>query len=623
MKYLPVFLLFFPLALVAQKSNIFRMDSMPTKGVLLDKGWKWHAGDNPEWANVDFDDSNWASINPTLKLLDIPQVREAEICWFRIPIEVDSSLVNVPLINVLYGIGAIEVYLNGKLLQHQGIVSKDPSVEKAYQVSVSMVANFVFPKKGKNIITVRYSFTHSNIYFPSYIWTQGTTVSCIIRPLEGFIPMQFNDLDIKIMNEVPWLGLFLALSFTHYAFYFFRRAQKSNLLFSLAMLSNTGYIWIRYLQLSDTPISFDTLITLIRQPLGFSFFLLLVVGVHIYLKKSLEKEFWLILFAFLVLYACQFTRFSWTHSLFLCLFPLVILYYVLVIKKSIEEGCTEVKILYYTGLIALFFNTIFTVIFFNRHNWDMHNNYWLFFVYNQSKNLSFLSLSVGVTLPLARDFALTNYSLDNKSKEVLQLSTEKHRIATDMHDDIGSDLSALNMQVERIRQKVKAGKQPLSELDHLVDSSRDIAKKVREVIWTINARHDTLASIVNYFDTYTDDFFEPTDIVVRTSIPSNLPDILINGESRKVLLMCFKETLNNVLKHAQANNLTIAFTTDNHLLTVSVQDNGVGFDPSVLTASTTNGNGLVNLQERMAGIGGKCVIETSGKGTLVVLLLPI
>ena len=70
----------------------------------------------------------------------------------------------------------------------------------------------------------------------------------------------------------------------------------------------------------------------------------------------------------------------------------------------------------------------------------------------------------------------------------------------DMHDDIGSDLSALNIKTERIRQKVKAGQLPIAELDNLLDASRTVTKKVREVIWTINARHDSLESIVNYFD---------------------------------------------------------------------------------------------------------------------------
>ena len=233
-----------------------------------------------------------------------------------------------------------------------------------------------------------------------------------------------------------------------------------------------------------------------------------------------------------------------------------------------------------------------------------------------------ISIPLSISVYLGGDFAHINRVLGAKSKEVQQLSTEKHRIATDIHDDIGSDLSALNMQIERIREKAKTSKQPLKELDNLVESSRDIAKKVREVIWTINARHDTLSSIINYFDLYAEDFFEPTDIVVRTSIPTQIPDVVISGDSRKVLLMCFKETLNNAYKHAHATEIHIAFTTDNHLLTITIADNGVGFDP-VLTQTTANGNGLVNLQERMTSIGGHCAIQTSQQGTAVNFSLPI
>lgn len=186
-----------------------------------------------------------------------------------------------------------------------------------------------------------------------------------------------------------------------------------------------------------------------------------------------------------------------------------------------------------------------------------------------------------------------------------------------------SGRSALNLKMETIRQKVKAGIQPTLEIDNLVDFSRDIAKKVREVIWTINMRHDSLSSIIHYFDVYVDDFFEQTDINVRISLPSNIPITDIQGENRKVLLMCFKESLNNVLKHAKANELKITFTTNNSLFSISIQDNGVGFDPILLRGSTTDGNGLMNMQERMTGIGGQCRIETSPRGTLVVLSLPI
>jgi hypothetical protein len=77
MKHLHFLLLFFSLQSVAQKSDVFHIDSLPSNGVLLDKGWKWHPGDNPEWAKIDFDDSAWASIDPTKEITELADIRNA------------------------------------------------------------------------------------------------------------------------------------------------------------------------------------------------------------------------------------------------------------------------------------------------------------------------------------------------------------------------------------------------------------------------------------------------------------------------------------------------------------------------------------------------------------------
>ena len=621
MKYLFVILLFLPLTLVAQKSEVFRIDSLPTEGVQLDKGWKWHAGDNLEWAKADFDDSNWESINPTLILLKLPQIREAEIGWFRIPIEVDSLWINKPLITTLRVCGAAEVYFNGQLLQKIGIVSKDPHVEIAYYTNFTSPANISFPQKDKNVIAVRFSFTKSNIYWASFFFTKRPPFELSIRQLEGYSEMQLDNFDSALVFTIFMLGIFSLLAFIHLAFYYFLPVQKANLLFAYSLLFHVAFFILKYLEVSKMTISEFTMYSFLRRPALMGNSIFLILAAFSYLKQPIKKSFWLIPAMILLSFVLCFTDYKWSRTVFLLTIPAVLFYYLLVVKKSVVEGNKEGKILYYAAIFCILGTITYALpdflnIFDIRFRWSG-----LFQTICISVN--YLSSMLSMSITLARDFALTSHLLDNKSKEVQQLSTEKHRIATDMHDDIGSDLSALNMKAERIRQKVNQGNKPTAELDNLVESSHDIAKKVREVIWTINARHDTLSSIIHYFDTYAEDLFEPTDMLVRTSIPSNLPDVLINGDSRKVLLMCFKETLNNAYKHAHATEIHIAFTTDNHLLTITIADNGVGFDPSVLTASTTNGNGLVNLQERMKGIYGQCIIQTSPQGTQVVLSLPI
>ena len=52
-----------------------QLTNIPVDGILLNKGWKFHAGDNPEWAKPGYDDKGWTSVNPALELHDLPQVR--------------------------------------------------------------------------------------------------------------------------------------------------------------------------------------------------------------------------------------------------------------------------------------------------------------------------------------------------------------------------------------------------------------------------------------------------------------------------------------------------------------------------------------------------------------------
>jgi len=71
-KNLLILLLFFPLVIFAQDSEVFKIDSLPKQGVLLDKGWKFQLGDDTNFAKVDFDDAAWKPINPTLDIFDLP-----------------------------------------------------------------------------------------------------------------------------------------------------------------------------------------------------------------------------------------------------------------------------------------------------------------------------------------------------------------------------------------------------------------------------------------------------------------------------------------------------------------------------------------------------------------------
>jgi signal transduction histidine kinase len=622
MKRFSLVFLLFPLVLCAQGSSIFEIDSLNTEGVTLDSAWKWHAGDNPDWAKADFDDSGWEAIDEVQQIPDMPQIVAAEIGWFRIHIDVDSLVLNNPLSASLSVMGAAEVYINEKLMKSIGIVSQNPNIEKAYHTPIPMFFNVLFSKQNDNVIAVRYSLSRSNFYFPKYVFTKSTPFELSLQQDATINEIQRGFIN-AVLNFVILIGVYFGLALTHFSFYYFLPSQKTNLLFGITMLFQGIFCLTFYYRIDMLSISEFTTFIFIRAIASICFYQLLALSVHSYLKQSLTKWFWIMLGITLLINSVLFTNINALLGsiIFAVSNAIMVVYNQIVLRKSMKAGNKDGLMVYYGGIICLIGFAIRIAIDTSIHLGILSPVYG--FVGLIGLYILNFGITFGMFLTLARDFALTNNSLQVKQKEVQQLSTEKRRIAADMHDDIGSDLSALNLKAEMIRQKVKVGQQPMSEIDNLVGFSQEIAKKVREVIWTVNARHDSLTSVINYFDNYSDDFFEPTNIVVQTSLPPEIPQIDINGESRKMLLMCFKETLNNVLKHAKASELKIAYTIEKALFLITIEDNGIGFDPILLRGGTTDGNGLVNLQERMVDIGGHCRIQTSPQGTLVVFSLPI
>jgi signal transduction histidine kinase len=112
-------------------------------------------------------------------------------------------------------------------------------------------------------------------------------------------------------------------------------------------------------------------------------------------------------------------------------------------------------------------------------------------------------------------------------------------------------------------------------------------------------------------------------------LPLQLPHCPITAEVRHNVFLAFKETLNNVAKHAAATEVTVLLATDPDGFTVTVRDNGRGFDLSAAESNPerdrlARGNGLKNMRQRLEKLGGRCEIDTSpGNGTQVTLVVHV
>lgn len=194
------------------------------------------------------------------------------------------------------------------------------------------------------------------------------------------------------------------------------------------------------------------------------------------------------------------------------------------------------------------------------------------------------------------------------------LENERQRIAQDMHDDIGSSLSALSLLSE-IAQYKQSPEDLKADIEKINQSSRDLSDKIREVIWTVSASNDTLANLISYIHRHAIELFESTNVECFVNLPEIFPELAVGGEQRRTLFLACKEAMNNITKYAGATRVILDFEINDNKLEIRILDDGKGFDPALLERSS--GNGLRNMQSRMRDIQGSCHISTGPRGTQV------
>ena len=152
MKILTPLFLLIALTSFAQNGNTFQINSLPTEGVLLDKGWKFHTGDNPEWAKANFDDSVWESIDPTKDLINLPQIQNGKVGWMRLTVKIDSSILLRQMALNIQQVLASEIYLNGKQIAHYGTIDTVSTIAKY------VIQDYLSFEKSRDIVVIAVKF---------------------------------------------------------------------------------------------------------------------------------------------------------------------------------------------------------------------------------------------------------------------------------------------------------------------------------------------------------------------------------------------------------------------------------------------------------------------------------
>ena len=200
-------------------------------------------------------------------------------------------------------------------------------------------------------------------------------------------------------------------------------------------------------------------------------------------------------------------------------------------------------------------------------------------------------------------------------EQQLTIQTERQRISSEIHDDVGAGLSAIKLYV----QMAQGGEDKKVDLTQIGGMINDMSDKINEIIWSTNTDNDTFESLVYYIEYHSYKLFEHSNITFRAIVPIDIPDYVITSEKRRNIYLVVKEILHNALKHARADVITLKIKFENDELHIKVTDNGVGIN----FHKKPKGMGMKNIRTRTAQANGTVTIHSGANGTSISLIFDL
>lgn len=205
--------------------------------------------------------------------------------------------------------------------------------------------------------------------------------------------------------------------------------------------------------------------------------------------------------------------------------------------------------------------------------------------------------------------------------QILRIERLRNKISRDLHDDVGSSLSSINMLSKLAKSKLAGDKEKTEELLKKITTTAGYTmENMSDIVWTINPKNDTLADIRIRMQEYLTDTLEAKGIHYTFSVDEEILQTKLSMDIRRDFYLIFKEAVNNLAKYSEATSAEIQISQHANKLIMKVKDNGKGFEIN----TEHSGNGLLNYKERAKNIHAEFSIESApGAGTEIKLIVPL
>jgi serine phosphatase RsbU (regulator of sigma subunit) len=390
---------------------------------LSSAGWKYHAGDDPSWANPQFDDSDWETLNSTiLQAEKLPASGWNGIGWFRLTVNVDENVLKENISLRLQHFGASEIYLNGRLIRKVGVIGDVADVEMNPRFAPIPLT---FENTGDQLIAIRYSSKTSadlskglgkwlakGRYLPgfsSFLQTSSVAIDSYTIAASTF---NYNHL---------FVGILCALAFLHLLIFIFYRRERANLFYSFFAFSmGIGTAFLILNNTSRNGAIFTAIMFVLFVIFYCASFLALLTFLYVVFAKKFSRIYWFLAIYLVALIALMAIFSRATFNLYAVIVFMLLavsdaLRIMIVALRQKREGAWIIMtgvLIFTVGVLLLLAPELRLIK--STEIIELVRSIGLY-----------LALPVAVSIYLARQFAHTNYDLAVQLDNVQNLSARQ------------------------------------------------------------------------------------------------------------------------------------------------------------------------------------------------------
>ncbi len=429
----------------------FQLETLPAQGVQLNQGWRFHAGDDPDWANPKLDDRHWTPIDPTKDIRDLPQIERAGISWLRLPISTGQNL--PPVLVYLFQSVASDVYLDGRLLYHFGTISANPDRVRAY----NPYAAFSLPllPATQHMLAMRIAWQPGLDYKKIYMGRLPSAVRINLFPAAEIPAIPLFNIESVYLDSFK-VGISFILFILHLSLFSAYRRQRANL-YAAGMYGLMGFQSI--LRAASDPMHSVEARTILGYGPYASPWINGLMLLSFYGLFDLRKgwAFWLTIGSLVLTQFPLPAQYPWL--------AISISYYFTVELIRISALATRRQLLgariVMTGVLChVSLELILWIVF--AYQVPISGNEWLF---HGLYNLLFVCIPLALSLRLALEHGWVNKQLNVKLQEVEDLSAQN--LAQQQHRQqlLAEQNEQLEQQVEERTKELRQQAEQLKELD--------------------------------------------------------------------------------------------------------------------------------------------------------------